>query len=165
MRWHAASRGVQAVRDYDNARKTAGGNSSPESDAAWQRVLYAASDLVAYPKDSRPGSPSDLMTRLGLADANPRAHLLARSARGALLLRRERLRNCALLIALRKISELERVGVVRLVAVGSPWLDHTAAAALTGARPEELRAAQIRKNSHGALEIRIAGAKVSDTKG
>ena len=53
----------------------------------------------------------------------------------------------------------------RLVAVGSPWLDHTAVAALTGARPEELRAAQIRKNSHGALEIRIAGAKVSDTKG
>ena len=28
-----------------------------------------------------------------------------------------------------------------------------------------MRAAQIRKNSHGALEIRIAGAKVSDTKG
>ena len=53
----------------------------------------------------------------------------------------------------------------RLVAVGSPWLDHTAVAALTGARPEKLRAAQIRKNSHGALEIRIAGAKVSDTKG
>ena len=47
----------------------------------------------------------------------------------------------------------------RLVAVGSPWLDHTAVAALTGARPEKLRAAQIRKNSHGALEIRIAGAK------
>ena len=39
LRWHAASRGVQAVRDYDNARKTAGGNSSPESDAAWQRAL------------------------------------------------------------------------------------------------------------------------------
>ena len=31
LRWHAASRGVQAVRDYDNARKTAGGNSSPEA--------------------------------------------------------------------------------------------------------------------------------------
>ena len=105
------------------------------------------------------------MTRLGLADANLRAHLLARSARGALLLRRERLRNCALLIALRKISELERVGVVSPGRRWLPWLDHTAVAALTGARPEELRAAQIRKNSHGALEIRIAGAKVSDTKG
>ena len=50
LRWHAASRGVQAVRDYDNARKTAGGNSSPESDAAWQRVLYAASILLRIRK-------------------------------------------------------------------------------------------------------------------
>ena len=31
LRWHAASRGVQAVRDYDNARKTAGGNSRPRA--------------------------------------------------------------------------------------------------------------------------------------
>ena len=82
--------------------ETAGGNSSPESDAAWQRVLYAASDLVAYPKDSRPGSPSDLMTRLGLADAKPEGAPSRAKREGALLLRRERLRNCALLIALRK---------------------------------------------------------------
>ena len=39
LRWHAASRGVQAVRDYDNARKTAGGNSSPERRRLAARAL------------------------------------------------------------------------------------------------------------------------------
>lgn len=166
LRWHAASRGVQAVRDYDNARKTAGGNSSPESDAAWQRVLYAASDLVAYPKDSRPGSPSDLMTRLGLADAKPEgAPSRAKREGRATTATRETAKLRAANIIAKKYPNWRELVWSRLVAVGSPWLDHTAVAALTGARPEELRAAQIRKNSHGALEIRIAGAKVSDTKG
>ena len=105
------------------------------------------------------------MTRLGLADAKPegapsRAKREGRATTAT--------RETAKLRAANSIAKNIRTGEswwVRLVAVGSPWLDHTAAAALTGARPEELRAAQIRKNSHGALEIRIAGAKVSDTKG
>ena len=157
---------MQAVRDYDNARKTAGGNSSPESDAAWQRVLYAASDLVAYPKDSRPGSPSDLMTRLGLADAKPEgAPSRAKREGRATTATRETAKLRAANSIAKKYPNWRELVWSRLVAVGSPWLDHTAVAALTGARPEELRAAQIRKNSHGALEIRIAGAKVSDTKG
>ena len=156
---------MQAVRDYDNARKTAGGNSSPESDAAWQRVLYAASDLVAYPKDSRPGSPSDLMTRLGLADAKPEGAPSRAKREGATTATRETAKLRAANSIAKKYPNWRELVWSRLVAVGSPWLDHTAVAALTGARPEELRAAQIRKNSHGALEIRIAGAKVSDTKG
>ena len=52
----------------------------------------------------------------------------------------------------------------RLVHLKSPWLDHTAIAALTGARPEELRTAKVRKTASG-IEIGITGAKVSDEKG
>ena len=105
------------------------------------------------------------MTRLGLADAKPegapsRAKREGRATTAT--------RETAKLRAANSIAKNIRTGESWWVSPGRrwlPWLDHTAAAALTGARPEELRAAQIRKNSHGALEIRIAGAKVSDTKG
>lgn len=165
LRWHAATRGMQAVRDYDNARKASGGNGSPESDAAWQRVLYAASDLVAYPKDARPGPPSDALTRLGLADAKPEGAPSRAKREGRNLPPRETAKLKAANSIARKYPNWRELVWSRLVAVGSPWLDHTAVAALTGARPEELRFAEIRKNSHGMLEIRIAGAKVSKTKG
>ena len=165
VRWHAATRGVQAVRDYDNARKAAGGNSSPESDAAWQRVLYAASDLVAYPKDVRLGPPSDTLTHLGLADAKPEGAPSRAKREGRNLPPRETAKLKAANGIARKNPNWRDLVWSRLVAVGSPWLDHTAVAALTGARPEELRFAEVRKNSHGMLEIRIAGAKVSKTKG
>ena len=107
-------------------------------------ALYAASDLVAYPKDSRPGSPSDLMTRLGLADAKPEgAPSRAKREGRATTATRETAKLRAANSIAKKYPNWRELGVVSPGRRWLPWLDHTAAAALTGARPEELRAAQI----------------------
>ena len=44
----------------------------------------------------------------------------------------------------KKYPNWREVVWARLVHLKSPWLDHTAIAALTGARPEELRTAKVR---------------------
>ena len=63
----------------------------------------------------------------------------------------------------KKYPNWREVVWARLVHLKSLWLDHTAIAALTGARPEELRTAKVRKTASG-IEIGITGAKVSDEK-
>ena len=106
------------------------------------------------------------MTRLGLADAKPEgAPSRAKREGRATTATRETAKLRAANSIAKKYPNWRELVWFSPGRRWLPWLDHTAAAALTGARPEELRAAQIRKNSHGALEIRIAGAKVSDMKG
>lgn len=162
VRWYAATHGIEAVREYSAAAKR--GDEAAKADA-WQRVLHFAADLVQYPKDAKPGLPSAKMVALGLDDAKPEGApaRAKREGRGDAQKRETAKLKAANCIA-RKYPDWRALVWARLVAVKSPWLDHAAIAALTGARPDELRTAQIRKTATG-IEIGITGAKVSDTKG
>lgn len=162
VRWFAAKHGAEAVRDYNNAAKR--GDDAAKADA-WQRVLHFAADLVQYPKDAKPGLPSAKMVALGLDDAKPEGApaRAKREGRGDTQKRETAKLKAANSIA-RKYPDWRALVWARLVAVKSPWLDHAAIAALTGARPDELRTAQVRRTVTG-IEIGITGAKVSDTKG
>lgn len=163
VRWYAATHGAQAVRDYDNARRREDEDGKAE---AWQRVLHFAADLVQYPKDAKPGLPNAEHVALGLDDAKPEgAPTRAKRERGGGdVAKRETAKLKAANGIARRCPDWRARVWARLVAINSPWLDHTAIAALTGARPEELRTAQVLKTREG-IEIAITGAKVSDTKG
>ena len=162
VRWYAATHGIEAVREYSAAAKR--GDEAAKADA-WQRVLHFAADLVQYPKDAKPGLPSAKMVALGLDDAKPEGApaRAKREGRGDTQKRETAKLKAANSIA-RKYPDWRALVWDRLVAIKSKWLDHAAIAALTGARPEELRTAQIRRTATG-IEIGITGAKVSDTKG
>ena len=162
VRWYAATHGAEAVREYAAAAKR--GDEVAKADA-WQRVLHFAADLVQYPKDAKPGLPSAKMVALGLDDAKPEGApaRAKREGRGDTQKRETAKLKAANSIA-RKYPDWRALVWARLVAVKSPWLDHAAIAALTGARPDELRTAQVRRTATG-IEIGITGAKVSDTKG
>ena len=162
VRWYAATHGIEAVREYSAAAKR--GDEAAKADA-WQRVLHFAADLVQYPKDAKPGLPSAKMVALGLDDAKPEGApaRAKREGRGDTQKRETAKLKAANSIA-RKYPDWRALVWARLVAVKSPWLDHAAIAALTGARPDELRTAQVRRTATG-IEIGITGAKVSDTKG
>ena len=162
VRWYAATHGAEAVREYAAAAKR--GDEAAKADA-WQRVLHFAADLVQYPKDAKPGLPSAKMVALGLDDAKPEGApaRAKREGRGDTQKRETAKLKAANSIA-RKYPDWRALVWARLVAVKSPWLDHAAIAALTGARPDELRTAQVRRTATG-IEIGITGAKVSDTKG
>lgn len=162
VRWHAAQRGAEAVKNYNAAKKA--GDDVAAADA-WQRVLYAAADLVTYPKDAKPGLPSPQAVAMGLDDPKPegRPARAKREGRAATATRETAKLKAANSIA-RKYPDWRARMWVRLVEVDSPWLDHAAVAALTGARPEELRTAQI-KRSGDVLQVAIYGAKVDGTKG
>ena len=162
VRWYAATHGAEAVREYAAAAKR--GDEAAKADA-WQRVLHFAADLVQYPKDAKPGLPSAKMVALGLDDAKPEGApaRAKREGRGDTQKRETAKLKAANSIA-RKYPDWRALVWARLVAVKSPWLDHAAIAALTGARPDELRTAQVRRTATG-IEIGITGAKVSETKG
>ena len=162
VRWYAATHGIEAVREYSAAAKR--GDEVAKADA-WQRVLHFAADLVQYPKDAKPGLPSPVMVALGLDDAKPEGApaRAKREGRGDTQKRETAKLKAANSIA-RKYPDWRALVWARLVAVKSPWLDHAAIAALTGARPDELRTAQVRRTATG-IEIGITGVKVSDTKG
>ena len=162
VRWYAATHGIEAVREYSAAAKR--GDEVAKADA-WQRVLHFAADLVQYPKDAKPGLPSPVMVALGLDDAKPEgAPARAKREGRADTQKRETAKLKAANSIARKYPDWRALVLARLVAVKSPWLDHAAIAALTGARPDELRTAQVRRTATG-IEIGITGAKVSDTKG
>lgn len=162
VRWYAATHGIEAVREYSAAAKR--GDEVAKADA-WQRVLHFAADLVQYPKDAKPGLPSPVMVALGLDDAKPEgAPARAKREGRADTQKRETAKLKAANSIARKYPDWRALVWARLVAVKSPWLDHAAIAALTGARPDELRTAQVRRTATG-IEIGITGAKVSDTKG
>lgn len=162
VRWYAAKQGAQAVREYEAASKR--GDDAGKADA-WQRVLHFAADLVQYPKDAKPGLPSPAMVALGLDDAKPEGAPARAKRQGRMdTSKRETAKLKAANSIARKYPDWRSLVWSRLVAVKSKWLDHAAIAALTGARPEELRTAQIRRTATG-IEIGITGAKVSDTKG
>lgn len=162
VRWYAAKHGLQAVREYNNAKKKGDEDAARE---AWQRVLYFASDLVQYPKDAKPGLPSARAVALGLDDPKPEGvpARAKREGRGDTSKRETAKLKAANSIARKYPDWRERVWD-RLVAVKSKWLDHAAIAALTGARPDELRTVRVRKTPTG-IEIGITGAKVDDVKG
>ena len=162
VRWYAATHGIEAVREYSAAAKR--GDEVAKADA-WQRVLHFAADLVQYPKDAKPGLPSARAVALGLDDPKPEGApaRAKREGRGDTQKRETAKLKAANSIA-RKYPDWRALVWARLVAVKSPWLDHAAIAALTGARPDELRTAQVRRTATG-IEIGITGAKVSDTKG
>ena len=163
VRWYAATEGIKAVREYSAAAKF---GLEDAKAAAWQRVLHFAADLVQYPKDAKPGLPNAEHVALGLDDAKPEgAPTRAKRERGGGdVAKRETAKLKAANGIARRCPDWRARVWARLVAINSPWLDHTAIAALTGARPEELRTAQVRRTAQG-IEIGITGAKVSDTKG
>ena len=162
VRWYAATHGIEAVREYSAAAKR--GDEVAKADA-WQRVLHFAADLVQYPKDAKPGLPSPVMVALGLDDAKPEGAPARAKRQGRMdTSKRETAKLKAANSIARKYPDWRALVWDRLVAIKSKWLDHAAIAALTGARPEELRTAQIRRTATG-IEIGITGAKVSDTKG
>ena len=162
VRWYAAKQGAKAVREYEAASKR--GDDAAKAEA-WQRVLHFAADLVQYPKDAKPGLPSPAMVALGLDDAKPEGAPARAKRQGRMdTSKRETAKLKAANSIARKYPDWRALVWDRLVAIKSKWLDHAAIAALTGARPEELRTAQIRRTATG-IEIGITGAKVSDTKG
>jgi integrase len=162
VRWYAATEGIKAVREYSAAAKF---GLEDAKAAAWQRVLHFAADLVQYPKDAKPGLPSARAVALGLDDPKPEgAPARAKREGRADTQKRETAKLKAANSIARKYPDWRALVWARLVAVKSPWLDHAAIAALTGARPDELRTAQVRRTATG-IEIGITGAKVSDTKG
>lgn len=163
VRYYAAKHGAQAVRDYDSAMKREDTNAKTE---AWQRVLHFAADLVQYPKDAKPGLPSARAVALGLDDPKPEGAPTRAKKKGGVydVAKRETSKLKAANSIAKKYPNWRELVWARLVHLKSPWLDHTAIAALTGARPEELRTAKVRKTASG-IEIGITGAKVSDEKG
>ena len=144
VRYYAAKHGAQAVRDYDSAMKREDTNAKTE---AWQRVLHFAADLVQYPKDAKPGLPSARAVALGLDDPKPEGAPTRAKKKGGVddVAKRETSKLKAANSIAKKYPNWREVVWARLVHLKSPWLDHTAIAALTGARPEELRTAKVRK--------------------
>lgn len=162
VRWHAAKRGQDAVNDYDRAKKAKDEKAAVD---AWQRVLYAAADLKTYPKDAVPGIPAPGHVAMGLADAKQEGApaIAKREGRVATSTRETAKLKAANSIAKKYPDWRERLWL-RLVEVDSPWLDHTAIAALTGARPDELRTAKFQRDGND-LKIEITGAKVTKKNG
>lgn len=162
VRYHAATRGLEALKEYDDAKKIKDNAAAAE---AWQRVIYAAADLKTYPKDSAPGLRNKKFVANGLVDGKPEgAPARAKREGRKNTAPRETSKLKAANAISKKYPDWRSLLWVQLVAVKSPWLDHTAIAALTGARPEELRKAEF-QSVGGDLRIRIWGAKVSETKG
>lgn len=162
LRWHAAKRGRAAMNEYDKAKKA---KDEDTAAAAWQRVLYAAADLKTYPKDAVPGIPTPEHLVLGLADPKQEGEpaRAKREGRAATSTRETAKLKAANSIA-KKYPDWRELLWLRLVEVESPWLDHTAIAALTGARPDELRTAKFKRDGD-ALKIEITGAKVTEKNG
>ena len=162
VRWHAALTGLDAVQAYDRARKE---KNDVAAAVAYQRILYAAADLKTYPKDASPGLPNSKNIALGIDDARPESvpAKAKREGRTATAPRETSKLKAANSIA-KKYPDWRSLLWVQLTSIKSPWLDHTAVAALTGARPEELRTAKYQRFEDG-LRVVITGAKVSATKG
>ena len=162
VRWHAAKRGRDAMNAYDKAKKAK--HESAAADA-WQRVLYAAADLKTYPKDAAPGLPAPGHVALGLADAKQEgAPAKAKREGRAATSKRETAKLGAANSIAKKYPDWREQMWLRLVEIESPWLDHTAIAALTGARPDELRTAKFQREGD-TLKVGITGAKVTDKNG
>jgi hypothetical protein len=162
LRWHAAKRGRDAMNEYDRAKKA---KDESTAAAAWQRILYAAADLKTYTKDTAPGIPAPGHVALGLADAKPEGApaKAKREGRAAISTRETSKLKAANAIAKKYPDWRERLWL-RLVEIESPWLDHTAVAGLTGARPDELRKAKFQREGD-TLKIGIEGAKVTEKNG
>ena len=158
VRFHAAKHGKEALQAYDRA-KDEGDNVAAA--AAWQLVLYAAADLKTYPSTA-PGLDALTLHKIGTGVESGPAKA-KREGRRAVATRETSKLKAANSIA-KKYPDWRSLIWGQLVVFKSPWLDHTAIAALTGARPEELRTAEFQLVG-GLLRIKITGAKVSSTKG
>lgn len=161
VRWHAVQRGMEALRRYDAARKR--GDEAAKAQA-WQQVIYASADMLTYPKDAKPGLPSAKAVALGLDDPKQQGAPTKAKASGLKPSKRSTSKLKAANTIARKCPDWRAKVWARLVEVESQWLDCTAVAALTGARPQEVGQAEIRRKGN-ALEVLIYGAKVSGVKG
>lgn len=162
VRYYAAKVGLEAIDEYNEHKKN---GDEVAAAAAWQRVIYSAADLKTFPKDSAPGLPTPSEVAGGLSDkkqdgAPARAKREGREAKTS----RDTSKLKAANSIAKKYPDWRSRLWLRLVEIKSPWLDHTAIAALTGARPEELRAAKVAREGN-ILRVRIEGAKVSESKG
>jgi integrase len=162
VRFHAAEFGKVALRDYEKARKA----KDPEAKAkAYQRMLDAAADLKQYSRDASPGLPNPKAVALGLEDPKPEgAPTRAKRQGKATTPPRETSKLKAANAIAKKYPDWRERVWNRLSEIASPWMDHAAVAALTGARPDELRFAQIRKDGTNLI-VKITGAKVTDNTG
>lgn len=162
VRFYAAEFGKAALRDYEKARRA---KDAPAKAAAYQRMLDAAADLKLYSRDVAPGLPNPKAVALGLEDPKPEGS----PARA----KRENKKT----VPPRETSKLKAANAIakkypdwrvriweRLQKIKSPWLEHAAIAALTGARPDEVRFAEIKKTGK-ALVIKVYGAKLSKNSG
>jgi hypothetical protein len=164
LRYHAAVRGAQAVKDYNAASKAGDKTAAGE---AWERVLLAAADLKTHPKSegrTRPQKPTAFDISVGIESAPARAKREAKEKGIKLPPGRETAKLKAANAIAKKYPDWRERMWRRLVDIDSPWLDHTAVAALTGARPDELRTAHIRREN-GGMVIGIEGAKVTAKSG
>lgn len=163
VRYHAAEQAQLALTDYEHARK----NKDPAArEEARQRMFHYAADLVEHARDKTPGLPTPKEVEMGLAD--PKAPgvpaLVKATPETEAQITRETAKLKAANAINRRVPAWREVIWSRLEKVKSPWLDHTAVASLSGARPEELQTATFHRVGN-ALCITINGAKVSDTKG
>ena len=158
VRWHAALTGLDAVQAYDNAKKE---KNEVAAAAAYQRILYAAADLKTHVSTVPGQSALDLHKAGAGIESGPAK--AKREGRKAVAPRETSKLKAANSIAKKYPDWRERLWV-QFASIESPWLDHTAVAALTGARPEELRTAKFQRFEDG-LRVEIKGAKVSATKG
>ena len=126
---------------------------------AYQLMLECAADLKFYETDATPIREKKLLEKLGLADRKPG---VAKKTDGASKRETAKLKDANAIA--KKYPDWRSLIWDRLKAVNSRWLDQAALAALTGARPEELKAVEVQKIG-AQLRIKITGAKVSDTKG
>lgn len=163
VRYHAAEQAQLALADYEAARKT---KDTVAKEEARQRMFHYAADLVEHARDKVPGLPTPQEIALGLADAKaPGVPALVKATpETEAQITRETAKLKAANAINRMVPAWREVIWSRLVKVKSPWLDHTAVAALSGARPEELQTATFHREGT-ALCIIINGAKVSATKG
>jgi integrase len=162
VRFHAAEFGLAALREYERARKS----KDPWAKAsAYQRMLDAAADLKTYGRDVSPGLPTPKNIAFGLDDKKAEgAPTRAKREGKPTTPTRETSKLKAANAIAKKYPDWRALVWSELVKNKSPWLDHAAVAALCGARPDELRFAQIRKDGTNLI-VRIAGAKVTDNTG
>ena len=162
VRFHAAEQAAIALRDYERARKAK--DPAAREEARLRMFAYGA-DLVTYSRDKTPGLPTPKEIATGLADAKASGvPAKARAAGNAATSTRETAKLKAANTINRKLPMWREVLWARLTHVKSPWLDHAAVAALSGARPEELQTATYDRVGND-LRITIKGAKFSATKG
>lgn len=155
VKFLAAERGIEAIKSYEKARAK---EDAQAKALAYQIILECAADLKKFATEKIPLPERKKLESLGLADKKPRL-----KTEGAASKRETAKLKDANGIA-KKYPDWRSLVWKRLTEINSRWLDQAALAALTGARPEELKSVEVQKIKN-SVRVRLKGAKVSDTKG